>query len=92
MSWIASPPAFRAARSVSERSLDSAFARLEHAEALNRIANATGEWAKQEHARAGEELTSGVDHFERAAKNARIELDAARKRRQPRMHGNLVVA
>lgn len=60
----------------SERSLDSAFARLEHAEALNRVANATGEWAKQEHARAGEELTSGVDHFEWAAKNARIEFDA----------------
>jgi len=60
----------------SERSLDNAFARLEHAEALNRVANATGEWAKQERARAGEELRSGVEHFERAAKNARIDLDA----------------
>jgi hypothetical protein len=60
----------------SERSLDSAFARLEHAEALNRIANATGEWAKQDRARAGKELTSGVEHFERAAENVGIDLDA----------------
>lgn len=60
----------------SERSLDIVFARLEHAEALNRVANATGEWAKQERARAGEELRSGAEHFELAAKNARIKLDA----------------
>jgi len=60
----------------SERALDNAFARLEHAEALNRVANATGEFAKQERTRAGDELKSAVEHFERAAKNARIDLDS----------------
>ena len=60
----------------SGKSLEVAFARLEHAEALNRVASATGAWATQERTRAGEELQAGAEHFQRAAKNAGIQLDA----------------
>lgn len=61
----------------SQRSLDSAFARLEHAEALNRLATATDAWAKEERARAGENLAAAADYLERSAKDADAKLDAA---------------
>jgi len=61
----------------SRRSLDSAFARLEQAEGLNRLAHATDAWAKEQHARAGENLTAAGDYLERSAKIAGVTLDAA---------------
>jgi hypothetical protein len=61
----------------SQRSLDSAFARLEQAEGLNRLAHATDAWAKERHARAGESLNAAADYLERSAKDAGVKLDAA---------------
>ena len=61
----------------SRRSLDSAFARLEQAEGLNRLAHATDAWAKEQHARAGEDLSAAADYLERSAKIAGVKLDAA---------------
>jgi hypothetical protein len=61
----------------SQRSLDSAFARLEQAEGLNRLAHATDAWAKEQHARAGENLSAAADYLERSAKIADVKLDAA---------------
>jgi ribosome recycling factor len=58
------------------QSVDSAFARLEQAEALNGLAKATDAWAKQQRERAGEEMQSASDNVEWAAKDAKVKLDA----------------
>jgi hypothetical protein len=58
-------------------SLDSAFARLEYSESLSRLVTATEAWAKQQRARAGEELQAAADNFDRAATDADEKLDAA---------------
>jgi hypothetical protein len=57
------------------QSVDSAFARLEQAETLNRLAKATDAWAKQQRERAGEELQAAADSYERAATGAKAKLD-----------------
>jgi hypothetical protein len=61
-------------------SLDSAFARLEHSEALSHLANAMDAWAQQQRTRASEELQAAADNLERAANDARVTLDAAATR------------
>jgi len=61
----------------SQQSLDSAFARLAHAEALNRLAAASDAWGKEQHARAGEDLEAAAALLERSAKDAGVKLDAA---------------
>jgi len=58
------------------QSVDSAFARLEQAETLNRLAKATDAWAKQQRERAGEELQAAADSYQRAANDAQAKLDA----------------
>lgn len=61
----------------NQRSLDSALARLEQAEGLNRLAHATDAWAKEQRTRAGENLEAAADYLERSAKHAGAKLDAA---------------
>jgi len=58
------------------QSVDSVFARLEQAEALNRLGKATDAWTKQQRERAGEEVQSASDNIERAARDAKVKLDA----------------
>ena len=58
-------------------SLDSAFSRLEYSESLSRLVGATEAWARQQRARAGEELQAAADNFERASRDANVKLDAA---------------
>lgn len=56
--------------------LDRAFARANRAEAEHHLLRAKDAVAKQDNARAGEELTMSVDHLERAMKDAGGQADA----------------
>jgi hypothetical protein len=62
---------------VQVRMLDRAFARANRAEAEHHLLRAKDAVAKQDNARAGEELTMSVDHLERALKDAGQQADAA---------------
>jgi hypothetical protein len=63
----------------TKRSLDYAFARSQRAEAERHHADAVAAWARKDMARASDELTMAVDHFERAAKDAGSVLSAGTK-------------
>lgn len=64
---------------VQTKTLDRAFASANRAEAQHHLLRATDAIAKNDNARAGEELTMSVDHLERAMKDAGRVSDAAVK-------------
>lgn len=57
------------------RDFDRAFARAHAAEAAQHLAHARVALLKDDHVRAGEELTMSVDHLERAAKDGELRDD-----------------
>ena len=64
-------------RTLAVAVLDTAIARAQLADAEHHRSMAAVAWARHENQRAGAELTMALDHLERAARDAHLEIGAA---------------
>jgi hypothetical protein len=62
------------------RNLDRVYARVHEAEATHHLALARDAWARRDRERTGDQLLMGIDHLERAARDASLQLGAASHR------------